>query len=145
LVLQQALYLRRRCKNLVRRVFYPIRGAISEASATARGTVWQTREAPNGWKFHPRTRPLSPTRAADARFRRRRSISPLRRRSASPAPPLASLKRSTVLYSRRSRRHRQVQAPRIPPLASPALHRRPCLPRAYFQHGARAYFQHGAP
>jgi hypothetical protein len=42
----------------VRRVFCPIQGAIFEASAAARGILWKTRKAPNGWKFHPH--PLSP-------------------------------------------------------------------------------------
>jgi hypothetical protein len=67
-------------KNLVRRVFSPILGAISEASSVARGINWQTREVPKGWKFQPRPHPLSPHPRCRSTL------------------PLASLERPTALY-----------------------------------------------
>jgi hypothetical protein len=138
------LYPQQRCNFLVRSAFCPIRGTICGASAAARGIISHAREAPTAGKFTPRP-PFPHSRRAISPAPVDFATVPARvcRRGIDPPTPrlLPTISTAPPRYTEPSppptgTRPTLPMVPRLPPLASGALERRPCRRRAYFQHGA---------
>jgi hypothetical protein len=125
---------------------FALSGVICDVSAAARGIFSHAREAPMAGKFTPRPqlpfpqprsrRAISPLpfdfAAAPARVRRCIVDLPPPRFLPAVAPSRCTEPTSPPTGTRLS----LSTTPRLPPLASGVLERRPCCHRAYSEHGA---------